>query len=78
MEALNIFQENNVFEFDGQLFKQKKGHATGQKQAPTVACAGIGVAEEEWFSNPVVAELFDEYGRYIDDILSLFDGNQEM
>ena len=78
LEALNLCQENNVFEFGGQLYKQKKGHATGQKQAPPVACAGVGLAEKEWLSIPMVAELFDEYGRYIDDILSLFHGDQEM
>ena len=74
LEALNICQENNVFEFDGKLYRQKKGHATGQKQAPPVACAGAGLAEENWLSNPLVAELFSEYGRYIDDILSLLMG----
>ena len=36
MEALDICQENNVFEFGGKLYKQKQGHATGQKQAPSV------------------------------------------
>ena len=77
LEALEICQENNVFEFDGKLYKQKKGHATGRKQAPPVACAGAGLAEEEWLSNPQVAELFDQYGRYIDDILSLFEGDEE-
>ena len=78
LEALNICQTNNVFEFNGLLYKQKKGHATGQKQAPPVACAGVGLAEQEWLSIPEVAELFDEYGRYIDDILSLFHGDQRM
>ena len=77
LEALEICQENNVFEFDGKLYRQKKGHATGQKQAPPVACAGAGLAEEEWLSNPEVSEIFAEYGRYIDDILSLFEGNKE-
>ena len=34
LEALDICQENNIFEFKDKLFKQKIGHATGQKQAP--------------------------------------------
>ena len=47
LEALEICQENNVFEFGGKLYRQKKGHATGQKQAPPVACAGAGLAETQ-------------------------------
>ena len=34
LEALDICQENNVFEFKDKFYKQKVGHATGQKQAP--------------------------------------------
>ena len=67
-----------MFEFGGKLYKQKKGHATGQKQAPPVACAGVGLAEKKWLSITMVAELFDEYGRYIDVTLSLFLGDQKM
>ena len=77
MEALDICQENNVFEFAEKLYKQKQGHATGQKQAPPVACAGAGKAEQRWMEMPGVAELWKEYGRYIDDILGLFKGNRE-
>ena len=76
LEALEICQENNVFEFDGKLYKQIKGHATGQKQAPPVACAWAGLAENRWLSSPQVAELLSEYCRYIDDILSLFEGDR--
>ena len=48
MEALDLCQENNVFEFAGKLYQQKQGHGTGQKQAPPVACAGAAVAEQKW------------------------------
>ena len=45
LEALDICQENNLFEFKDVLYKQKAGHATGQKQAPPVACSGAGLVE---------------------------------
>ena len=70
-------QESNVFEFDGQLYRQLEGHGTGQKQAPPVACLGAGEVEEEFFSIPGIKELFDLLGRYIDDIFTLFEGNEE-
>ena len=40
MKCQEICQENNVFEFDGQLYRQVSGSAIGQKQAPPVACHG--------------------------------------
>ena len=77
MEALDLCQENNVFEFAEKLYKQKQGHGTGQKQAPPVACAGAAVAEQKWMEVDGVAELWKQYGRYIDDILGLFKGDRE-
>ena len=53
MEGIRKFcQENNVFESDEKLYRQKRGHAIGQKQAPPVACDGAGIAKEQWLSNP--------------------------
>ena len=52
LEALDICQENNVFEFKDKLYKQNIGHATGQKQAPPVACSGAGVVERQFFNTP--------------------------
>ena len=49
LEALDMCQQNNVFEFDGQLYRQVEGHGTGQKQAPPVACLGAGQVEEDFF-----------------------------
>ena len=77
LKALDVCQESNVFEFDGQLYRQLEGHGTGQKQAPPVACLGAGEVEEEFFSIPGIKELFDLWNRYIDDIFTLFEGNDE-
>ena len=57
LEALDICQDNNVFEFANKLYKQKQGHGTGQKQVPPVACAGAAVAEQEWMEIDGVKEL---------------------
>ena len=78
LEAVDICQESNVFTFYNKLYRQKKGLATGKKPAPPVACAGAGVAEEKWLAIPGMRELFDEYSRYIDDMLSLFNGDKDM
>ena len=42
IECLNICQKNNFFQFMDKLYRQVSGHATGQKQAPSVACQGQG------------------------------------
>ena len=59
LEALDICQENNVFAFKDKFYKQKVGHATGQKQAPPVACIGAGIVERI-FLNPPRDIVFDE------------------
>ena len=77
LEALDICQQNNVFEFDSQLYRQVHGHGTGQKQAPPVACLGAGEVEQEFLALPGINEVFDMWGRFIDDIFALFKGNKQ-
>ena len=67
-KELDLCQQNNVFEVDGQLYRQVEGHGTGQKQAPPVACLGAGEVEEELFNIPWIKEFFDLWSRYIDDL----------
>ena len=57
LKALDLCQQNNVFDFDGQLYRQVEGHGTGQKQAPPVACLGAGEVEEEFFNIPGVKDI---------------------
>ena len=52
MRCQEICQENNVFEFNQQLYRQVSGSAIGQKQAPPVACLGAGVVERQVFNKP--------------------------
>ena len=51
-ESLEIFQKNYVFEFKRQLYKQILGHATGEKQAPPVACSGARIVERKFLNLP--------------------------
>lgn len=78
IEALDLCQQNNIFEFNGQLYRQTKGHGTGQKMAPPVACSGAGVIEEQFLSLPEVSSLLDEenWWRYIYNIFSNTEGNK--
>jgi hypothetical protein len=99
IECLNICQESNVFVFLDKLHRQVSGHATGQKQAPSVAYQGAGRVERRALNTPrelvfnnhsgrilskekndplfwSVRDLLDFFKRYIDDVLSLFRGNQ--
>ena len=52
VEGLRLCQETNVFEFKDQLYRQKVGHAIGQKQAPPVACLGAGQVERKFLNLP--------------------------
>ena len=52
LEGLKLCQETNVFEFKDQLYRQKIGHAIGQKQAPPVACLGAGQVERKFLNLP--------------------------
>ena len=47
-----ICQKNNFFQFMDKLYRQVSGHATGQKQAPNVACQGAGRIERRALSMP--------------------------
>ena len=42
-----------------------------------MACLGAGQVEEEYFNIQGVQDIFEMYGRYIDDIFSLFNGDQD-
>ena len=52
IKCLRICQENNIFEFMNQLYRQTSGSAIGQKQAPSVACLGAGIIERKVLNQP--------------------------
>jgi len=73
-QLLSLVLENNVFEFNGEFFKQKNGTAMGTIMAPTYANCYLRAKEEAglvgWLKtgHPNVKL----YKRYIDDILTIF------
>ena len=70
--------QNNIFQFNGKRYKQKKGVGTGIKLAPPYACMAMGEFEETVFnSNNQLLELLIFWKRFIDDILALFKGTEE-
>ena len=65
IQCLHICQDNNVFVFLDQLYRQVSGHATGQKQAPSVACQGAGRIERRALNKPREIVYNDYSGRIL-------------
>ena len=64
-EILSLIFENNVFEFQNEFYKQKRGLAMGAICGPSIANIVVYRLEEKWMKihRPLV------YRRFIDDIL---------
>ena len=72
LEIVEHVLTNNVFKFDGQLYRQVQGTAMGTPMAPSVANVFMGWLEQRLLSTspwPVDPKL---WRRYIDDILLLW------
>ncbi|XP_053575468.1 uncharacterized protein LOC128664684 [Bombina bombina] len=71
--------QNNVFTFDGQIYKQIRGTAMGAVCAPTYACLHLGAWESDIFERH--SDTFNNkvlmWVRYVDDVLVLWDGSVE-
>ena len=66
----------NCFTFNGNSYLQTRGCAMGTVAAPSYAIIYMGEFEEKY----IYPEIGDDclyYGRYIDDILMIFKGNEE-
>ena len=59
--------ENNVFEHNGEVFKQKQGTAIGTKMAPNYAILFMSALEEKIL----------EWWRYIDDIFFIWEHGED-
>lgn len=74
-QMVNFVMDNNFFRYRGQTFKQVQGLAMGTACAPVVA--NLYAAYFELKAKIVHQEGVLFYGRYIDDILCLFQGTRE-
>ena len=67
---LEIVLKNNIFEFDGRVYKQLQGTAMGTKLAPVYANIFMGALEHTILSHATLKPSY--YKRYIDDIFILW------
>lgn len=69
---------NNVFMFTDGIYKQCIGVPMGSCFSPNYACLYLGYWEKMWVLNPVNPwyHCITWYGRYIDDLFFIFDGNE--
>lgn len=76
LDLLQLTLENNIFEFDSQLYEQKKGTAMGSRPAPDFA--NIFMAQK---IDPKILEIGKDYiklfKRFLDDIYIIFRGSTE-
>ena len=67
---LEVVLKNNIFEFDGKVFKQLQGTAMGTKLAPAYANIFMGALENSILSHAPLKPSY--YRRFIDDIFVLW------
>nr|XP_016847487.1 PREDICTED: uncharacterized protein LOC107982593 [Anolis carolinensis] len=79
MDLLNIVLENNYFRFDAQFYLQIWGTAMGSAMAPALANLFVAQLEIDYIynqeRNPCLKDMI-YYGRYIDDIFTIFSSYQ--
>ena len=69
--------QNNIFEFNGEYFKQLKGTAMGTPMAPTIANLFMGTLEKKLLNDSPWQIDIDSWRRFIDDILILWRHGKE-
>jgi len=77
IEAIRHVLLNNVFDFDGKMYKQISGTAMGTPMAPTLANLFVGYLEKKLFEVANWPILESHWLRYIDDIFMLWTGGED-
>ena len=75
LELTKLVLENNVFEHNGETFRQKQGTAIGTKMAPQYAILFMAFLEERLLDSCMLKPLF--WWRYIDDIFFVWEHGEE-
>lgn len=75
LEATEYCLTHNYFEFNGDFYLQTHGTAMGTNFAPSYANLTMGLWEKRyiWSNNPFSSQIIF-YGRYIDDVVIIWDG----
>ncbi len=78
LKLTDWMSHNNGFLFMDEMYLQKLGVPMGSCFPPNYACLFLSFWEKEHVLNPVnpFHRCITWYGRYIDDILLIFDGNE--
>lgn len=79
LELMKWILNNNVFVFQENMFRQKRGTAMGATFAPNYACLFLGLWEEKfiWGPSNIYRDNIIFYGRYIDDLVFFYNGDQQ-
>ena len=75
LELPKCVLENNVFEHDGKVYKQKRGTAMGTKMAPSYAIISMSRFEEDFLNSCQYKPLV--WWRYIDDIFLTWEHGED-
>lgn len=80
LEMLEFCLENNVFSFNGKIYRQKRRTAMGAKFAPPYACIFMSHVEKFWLWDQDFAEFTSHiiWRRFIDDILCIWQGDAKL
>lgn len=67
--------DHNIFEFDGQMYRQIQGTAMGTKMAPAYANLFLDTLETRFLDDCTIKPVV--WRRYIDDILCIWSGSMD-
>ena len=76
LESTKFILENNHFQFDGKMYRQKEGTAMGKEMAGPYACLTVGFLEETLlfprllpanYPTSMVERIIQNYYRFVDD-----------
>ena len=80
LASIRIILENNIFQFNGSFYRQRRGTAMGTKMAPIYATLTLGFLERKLYLTihnnykfDIYKNFIQYYFRYLDDILVLYD-----
>ena len=75
LELTGCVLKNNIFEHNGNIFKQKQGTAIGTKMAPPYAVLFLADLEEQFLASSQLKPFV--WWRYIDDIFMIWQHGEE-
>ena len=84
LECVHFILENNYFQFNSVMWRQRMGAAMGKSFVPPYACLTVGYLEEtilfpvllpRYFEKTIVDQIIEFFYRYIDDDCVVLPGS---